>query len=138
MARPLTPTPLPGVPGRGAKVFREPADLANLSPQASAAPRTAYTLINAFKPLTIDDTHYHSVAAQVAQHPLDPYGYAAFWWANPEVANEVLAPPLLPYYWAPAIRLFGERPFLWKLWLFPIAVLFACPCTPCIAGLPAG
>ena len=86
----------------------------------------AYTLINAFKPLTIDDTHYHSVAAQVAQHPLDPYGYAAFWWANPEVANEVLAPPLLPYYWAPAIRLFGERPFLWKLWLFPIAVLFAC------------
>ncbi len=85
----------------------------------------AYTVLNAAKPLTIDDTHYHSVAAQVAAKPLDPYGYAAFWWSWPEVANEVLAPPLLPYYWAPAIRLFGESPILWKLWLLPIAVLFA-------------
>ncbi|HKI32667.1 MAG TPA: hypothetical protein VKA46_12520 [Gemmataceae bacterium] len=84
-----------------------------------------YTLINAFKPLTIDDTAYHSFAARAADKPLDPYGFSAYWWGYPEVANEVLAPPLLPYYWAPAICLFGERPFLWKMSLLPLAVLFA-------------
>ncbi len=85
----------------------------------------AYTLVNAVKPLTIDDTAYYSYAVQVAHHPLDPYGFSAYWWYYPEPANEILAPPLLAYWWAPAIRLFGEQPFLWKLWLLPIAVLFA-------------
>lgn len=84
-----------------------------------------YTLVNAFKPLTIDDTHYHSCAAHVAHNPLDPYGFAAYWWYEPEVANEVLAPPLLPYWWSIAIRLFGEHPFLWKMWLLPFSALFA-------------
>jgi hypothetical protein len=85
----------------------------------------AYTLVNAVKPLTIDDTAYHLYAAQIANRPLDPYGFSAYWWNYPEVANEVLAPPLLAYWWAPAIRLFGDQPFLWKLWLFPFAVLLA-------------
>jgi hypothetical protein len=84
-----------------------------------------YTLLNAVKPLTIDDTAYYSLAAQIAHKPLDPYGYSAYWWDYPEVGNEVLAPPLLPYYWAPAIALFGQHPFLWKMWLLPIALLFA-------------
>jgi hypothetical protein len=83
------------------------------------------TLLNAVKPLTIDDTAYHAYAAHIADRPLDPYGFSAYWWAYPMVANEVLVPPLLPYYWAPAIRLFGEHPFLWKLWLLPFAVLLA-------------
>jgi hypothetical protein len=85
----------------------------------------AFTLLNAVKPLTIDDTAYHALAAHIAERPLDPYGFSTYWWAWPEVANEVLAPPLLPYYWAPAIWLFGERPFLWKMWLLPIAALLA-------------
>jgi hypothetical protein len=84
-----------------------------------------YTLVNAVKPLTIDDTAYHAYAVQVAHRPLDPYGFSAYWWYYPEVANEVLAPPLLAYWWAPAIRLFGDHPFLWKLWLLPLAVLLA-------------
>jgi hypothetical protein len=29
----------------------------------------------------------------------------------------------MPYWWAIAIRLFGEHPFLWKLWLLPYALL---------------
>jgi hypothetical protein len=82
----------------------------------------AYTLVNAVKPLTIDDTAYQAFAAQAARHPLDPYGFSVYWWNYPDVANEVLAPPLLAYWWAPAIRLFGDTPFLWKMWLLPLVV----------------
>ncbi len=83
-----------------------------------------YTGLNCLKPLMIDDTAYHAVAAQVAQRPLDPYGFVAYWWSYPEPANDVLAPALLPYWWSVAIRLFGEQPVLWKLWLLPFSVLF--------------
>jgi len=84
-----------------------------------------FTLLNAFKPLTIDDTAYHALAAHLAQSPLDPYGYTAFWWDWPEIGNEVLAPPVLPYWWAIGIRLFGENIFLVKMWLLPFTLLFA-------------
>jgi hypothetical protein len=84
-----------------------------------------YTLVNAFKPLTIDDTAYHAYAVQMSRRPLDPYGFSMYWWSYPEIANEVLVPPVLSYWWSPAIRLFGDNPFLWKLWLLPFAVLFA-------------
>src|SRR6202165_4541362 len=84
-----------------------------------------FTLLNALKPLHMDDTAYYYVAVHMAEHPLDPYGFKLFWEQEPDPANEVLAPPLLPYWWSLAIRLFGERPFLWKLWLFPFAFLFA-------------
>jgi hypothetical protein len=84
-----------------------------------------YTLLNALKPLTIDDTAYHSYAAQAARAPLDPYGFAMYWWGYPEPASEVLAPPLLGYWWAVALRLFGDNPFLCKMWLLPFAALFA-------------
>jgi hypothetical protein len=83
-----------------------------------------YTLLNCVKPLLIDDTAYQYDAVQAAAHPLDPYGSAVFWWNRPYVANEVLAPPLLPYWWSVAVRLFGDHPVLWKLWLFPFALLF--------------
>ena len=82
-----------------------------------------FTLLNAFKPLCIDDALYYYRARQVAEHPLDPYGFTVFWNDRPEPAIQVLAPPLFPYYWAPAIHFFGERPVLWKLWLFPLALL---------------
>src|SRR5262249_9351280 len=57
-------------------------------------------------------------------HPLDPYGFMVFWWDRPEPANQVLAPPLLPYWWAAGLRLFGPDPLSWKLWLFPFSILF--------------
>jgi hypothetical protein len=84
-----------------------------------------YTLFNAIKPLTIDDTAYHSYATHVAGRPLDPYGFAIYWWYQPEAANEVLAPPLLFYWIAGALRLFTDNVFLLKLWLLPFALLFS-------------
>jgi hypothetical protein len=84
-----------------------------------------FTLLNCCKPLHIDDTAYSYDADHIARHPLDPYGFAVYWWDWPQPANEILAPALLPYYWSLAIRLFGPSPFWWKLWLFPFALLLA-------------
>jgi hypothetical protein len=86
------------------------------------------TLLNAPKPLHIDDAAYYSYANQLAEHPSDPYGFRVYWGADapgPTPANHVLAPPLLPYWWSLAIRLFGESPLAWKLWLLPFNLLFA-------------
>ena len=77
------------------------------------------TLANALKPLVIDDTAYVAFARQIAAHPFDPYGFTIFWDTRPEPAFGVLAPPVLPYWLALGIRLFGEHPPLLKLWLFP-------------------
>ena len=82
------------------------------------------TLLNAFKPLHIDDAAYYGYARQIASSPLDPYGFTLFWWDQPEPANEILAPPLLPYWWSLALRV-TDRPVLWKLWLFPFALCLA-------------
>src|SRR5262245_9141316 len=83
-----------------------------------------YTLLNACKPLVVDDAAYYYFAAQLAHDPLDPYGFEVFWYDAPQPANHVLAPPGLPYWWALGLRLFGPHPFLWKLWLLPFSVLF--------------
>src|SRR5580704_11221027 len=56
------------------------------------------TSLNAFKAQCIDDTAYLAVAAQIASHPLDPYGFQQFWYQEPQPANEILAPPVVPYW----------------------------------------
>lgn len=84
----------------------------------------AYTLLNAVKPIHIDDTTYYDFARQIAAHPADPYGFSLMYFNSYRPANQVLAPPLVPYWWAPAIWLFGSRPFLWKLWFFPFSAIF--------------
>jgi hypothetical protein len=83
-----------------------------------------FTLLNAFKPLLIDDAALEWNAREIAAHPLDPFGFAMFWYDFPEEANRVLTPPVLPYYWALARTVVGERPWAWKLALFPWALLF--------------
>lgn len=83
-----------------------------------------YTLLNTPKPLLIDDSAYYYYARQIAHDPLHPYGFEMFWYHQPEPAMDVLAPPGLPYWWSVAYALFGERPFLWKLWLLPYSLLF--------------
>jgi hypothetical protein len=84
-----------------------------------------YTLFNAAKPLTIDDTAYYHFAVQIARAPLDPYGGSdLFWYQWPHRPFEILAPPLLPYWWALGLHLLGDEPVLWKLWLFPFSLLF--------------
>jgi hypothetical protein len=77
------------------------------------------TLLNSLKPLHIDDSTYYAYARQIAKHPLDPYGFALLYFETPLPANHVLAPPVLPYWWAAGIRLFGDQPVLWKVWLLP-------------------
>jgi 4-amino-4-deoxy-L-arabinose transferase-like glycosyltransferase len=83
------------------------------------------TVLNSLKPMQVDDTAYYFFAKQIAHHPLDPYGFEIFWYSRPQAALEVLAPPVVPYWSSLAIRLFGERPMLWKLWLLPFSLLFA-------------
>ena len=83
----------------------------------------AYTGLNALKPIHIDDAAYGYYAAQDAAHPLDPYGFKILWYYEPQPANDVVAPPVLPYYWALGRVLFGERPWLWKLFLLPWCLL---------------
>src|SRR5262249_28580710 len=34
--------------------------------------------------------------------------------------------PVVPYWWALALRLFGDQPVVWKVWLFPFCLLFVC------------
>jgi hypothetical protein len=77
------------------------------------------TLVNALKPLVIDDTAYLGLARQIATHPFNPYDFTIFWDTAPEPAFGVLAPPVLPYWLALGIRILGEHPPLLKLWLFP-------------------
>lgn len=83
-----------------------------------------FTLLNAVKPLHVDDAIYHDYAAHVAREPLAPYGFKVVY-GGPHAwpANEVLAPPVFLYWWAGSIRLLGQHPFLWKLALFPISLL---------------
>jgi hypothetical protein len=83
----------------------------------------AITLLNALKPAVVDDTAYLLFARHLAQHPLDPYGFEMFWSSAPVPAMEILMPPVLPYWLALGIALFGEHLFLLKLWLFPFALL---------------
>jgi len=83
------------------------------------------TMLNSIKPLHIDDAAYYQYAAHFAKHPFDPYGFEVYWGPTLQPAHRILAPPLLPYWWAVGIMLFGVQPFLWKLWLFPFCLVFA-------------
>jgi len=82
------------------------------------------TALNALKPLHIDDPFIYRVAQQIVEAPFDPYGFDIFWLQWPQPVHEELTPPVLPYWWALGLELFGERPVLWKLWLFPFALIF--------------
>lgn len=82
------------------------------------------TLANAAKPVVVDDTAYLAYARQIAEHPLDPYGFTFHWYTFPESAMHILVPPVLPYWLGLGIRLFGEHIVLLKLWLFPFLWLF--------------
>src|SRR5262245_44206958 len=83
----------------------------------------ALTLLNALKPLHMDDPGFHHFAQQAAEHPGSPYGFELIWDYEPRHALEILAPPVVPYWWGLGMRLFGDRPWCWKLWLFPVCLL---------------
>jgi hypothetical protein len=83
--------------------------------------------LNAVKPAAVDDTAYLLFARHIAERPLDPYGFELFWYRHPQPAMEVLAPPVVPYWLAAGVALFGDHLFWLKLWLlpFPLALCFA-------------
>ena len=97
-----------------------------------------FTFLNALKPLVTDDSAYYYYARQITRDPLRPYAFDIFWYQAPEPANSVFAPPLLPYWWSIALALFGERPFLWKLWLFPFSFLFVWALQGAVGPLRSG
>ena len=92
-------------------------------PLTILAAAVALTGLNAVKPAVVDDTAYLFFARHLAEKPLDPYGWQLFWYEAPQSAMQILLPPVLPYWLAVGIRLFGEHLFLLKLWLFPFAWL---------------
>ena len=83
------------------------------------------TILNSYKPVVVDDTAYLFHARHIAQHPTKPYDFELFWYHQPEPAMNILLPPVLPYWLALGIRLFGENVVLLKLWLFPFVWLLA-------------
>ncbi len=83
------------------------------------------TVLNAIKPLRIDDNHYLAQARQIAKHPSDPYGYLAVGTVTyPQQVFKMPHPPVLTYYLALPVRVFGPQLFLIKLALLPFALVF--------------
>jgi hypothetical protein len=78
------------------------------------------TALNAAKPLHMDDAGFYVFARQIAEHPTSPYGFTIVWDGVPRPAIEILAPPVLPYWWATGMLLFGDSEVMWKLWLLPV------------------
>jgi hypothetical protein len=94
-------------------------------PRARAALLAALilTAANAGKPLVIDDPVYVAYARQILAHPGDPYGFEIYWGDRPAPAIRLTAvPPVLPYWLAGAMALFGDHPVAWKLSLLPFAL----------------
>ena len=83
----------------------------------------AMALLNAVKPVYIDDTFTLWITEQIARAPFDPYGLEVFWQQWPQPASENLTPPVLPYWSAIAKWLFGDSVTITKLWLFPFCGL---------------
>jgi hypothetical protein len=86
---------------------------------------TILTVCNCAKAIHIDDAAYVAYAAHIAEHPLAPYAFAVYWGDELQPANDLLAPPVLLYWTAAAMRCLGEQPWLWKLALWPLHVLLA-------------
>jgi hypothetical protein len=80
----------------------------------------AWTWLNAVKPLTVDDPYYHRFALHILDHPFDPYGFQL---ADGRDAMHSLAPVMLSYWVAGAIRVLGDHPVLCKLSFFPLVGL---------------
>jgi hypothetical protein len=83
------------------------------------------TGLNAVKPAVVDDAAYLAFACHLVNVPCDPYGGVLFWYAYPQPTQEILLPPLLPYWLAGGIWLFGMNLCLLKLSLLPFLLILA-------------
>jgi hypothetical protein len=89
------------------------------------AAAVVYGVLNALKPLRVDDPFTWYVSRQILRAPLDPYGFEIFWLQWPQPVVEDLLAPVIAYWGALALAVAGGSDFLWKLALLPLAVLFA-------------
>ena len=96
------------------------------------------TIVDASKPLVVDDPAYVLFARQILAHPTDPYGFEIQWYAVPVPALQVTAPPVLPYWLAASMAVFGDHPVAWKLALFPVALMFTAALHRLLARFAAG
>lgn len=96
------------------------------------------TVLNAFKPLHIDDGTFYQNARQISLHPLDPYGFSLLCYSQMTPGNQALSPPVFPYWWGLGMVLFGHHPVLWKLWLFPICFMLVFSLTALTRRFAAG
>ena len=78
------------------------------------------TVLNAAKPLTVDDPYYHFCAEHPTHAPLDPYGFRL---PDGRTGMESLAPLALPYWLAGTMVLAGDSAWVCKLSLFPFVLV---------------
>jgi 4-amino-4-deoxy-L-arabinose transferase-like glycosyltransferase len=73
---------------------------------------------------SIDAPVFVAVASQIAAHPTDPFGFDMIWDPTaPQVAIFNRNPPLLSYWLAPAVALFGEREVVVHALLLPFSLV---------------
>lgn len=85
----------------------------------------ALTLLNAGKPVAVDDPAYLRQAAWWAAHPFDPLGGEAPHDQAMVPAADVAAAPVAIAWLALGVALTGGAEWALKLWLFPFAWLLA-------------
>lgn len=83
------------------------------------------TAAAALKPILWDDEVYFQFARHIVQHPLDPYGARIWVYGRTLDGLFVLAPPVLLYWWAGAMAVFGRELSLTALALFPFVAAYA-------------
>ncbi len=83
------------------------------------------TLLNAVKPVHIDDAAYLTFAEQIVSDPAHPYAFEMFWYDAPQPALDVLAPPVYLYWLAFARWIAPENPVVWHLLVFPWLLVMA-------------
>lgn len=83
-------------------------------------------LLNSLKPVHIDDALYLSIAEHILQKPWDPYGGIINWQHVPQPAYQVsISPPLLNYYFAIVMAVFGNSLLTLHLSMIPWMLLLA-------------
>ncbi len=81
------------------------------------------TLLNVFKPVTVDDPASLGQAARWAAHPSQPLGGEALLYQHLVPAVQVASAPVAIGWLAIGMWVLGQEPWALKLWLFPFAWL---------------
>lgn len=93
---------------------------------AVAVVAVAPLLLFVTKAISIDAPVFVAVAKQIVAHPLDPFGFQMVWDpTSPDVWVFNRNPPLVSYYLAPWIRIFGDADTWLHVAMLPFSLLAA-------------